>query len=121
MKKKWLLVGIAALVVGGGVAVAIPALQPPGPGVTKANFDRIQDGMTRDEVEGILGEPVSSSIGRIPPGPNWFQWVTWKDQNREIVVAFRLRDEAGGATNKSFVDESFSARAWAYLARAMQK
>ena len=30
---------------------------PPGPGVTKANFDRIDLGMTRTDVDAILGRP----------------------------------------------------------------
>ena len=55
MKKKWWLFGFATLAICGG-AVAIPALRQDGPGVTKANFDRIEDGMTREDVEAILGE-----------------------------------------------------------------
>src|ERR1700733_12742162 len=56
MKKKWWLLGLATLAICGGVAVAIPALQSTGPGATKANFDRIEDGMTREGVETILGD-----------------------------------------------------------------
>jgi hypothetical protein len=35
--------------------LGVLALLPPCPGVTKANFDRIQKGMTKGEVEGIFG------------------------------------------------------------------
>jgi hypothetical protein len=56
MKKKWLLIGIATLAITSGLAVAIPALQPPRPGVTKANFDRIETGMTMSEVEAVFGQ-----------------------------------------------------------------
>ena len=40
-----------------GLAVAIPALLPPTPGVTFANYNRIEVGMTREEVEAVLGKP----------------------------------------------------------------
>ena len=38
------------------VTLGVLAMLPPGPGVTKANFDRIREGMTYDEVEHILGQ-----------------------------------------------------------------
>jgi hypothetical protein len=53
------------LATAGGLAAAIPALQPPRPGVTKANFDRIKDGMTKDEITAIFGrepEPAYCSL-----------------------------------------------------------
>lgn len=40
-----------------GVALAVTAMLPPTPGVTKANLDRIEIGMTVDEVNAILGPP----------------------------------------------------------------
>jgi hypothetical protein len=67
MKKKWWPIGLATLAICGGIAVAIPALQPPGPGVTKANFDRVEDGMSREDVEAILGE--DSELFLINAGP----------------------------------------------------
>jgi hypothetical protein len=36
---------------------------PGGPGVTKANFDRIEEGMTLQEVEQILGRPGKYTWG----------------------------------------------------------
>jgi hypothetical protein len=44
-----ILAGIAALVLG------MLALLPGRPGVSKANFDRIEDGMTLAEVQAIMG------------------------------------------------------------------
>ena len=38
-----------------GVLAMLPAIFPPKPGVTKANFDRIEKGMTMTEVEAIFG------------------------------------------------------------------
>ena len=55
MKKKHL------FLVGGFLAACIclplgvVAIIPPGPGVTKANFDRIEIGMTKAQVEKIFG------------------------------------------------------------------
>ena len=54
-KKRLFLIGgfLAACVC---LPLGIIAVMPPGPGVTKANFDRIQEGMTKPEVQAILGE-----------------------------------------------------------------
>jgi hypothetical protein len=54
-KTRWLLLGLllASIV---GVVLVVLALLPPRPGVTKENFDRIQNGMTRAEVAEILGD-----------------------------------------------------------------
>jgi hypothetical protein len=38
------------------------ALLPPRPGVTKTNFDRIKDGMTRREVKAIFGPSAEWSM-----------------------------------------------------------
>jgi hypothetical protein len=56
MTKKRLLL-IASLPLFIIVTLGVLAMLPPDdrPGVTKANFDRIEKGMTLDEVEGIFG------------------------------------------------------------------
>jgi hypothetical protein len=58
MKRKWWIIAVATIAGYIGLAFVIPALRPLRPGVTKENFDRIQIGMTRDEVEAILGPPT---------------------------------------------------------------
>jgi hypothetical protein len=45
---------IAAMPLAIAVTVGVLAMLPPRPGVTKANFDRIEKGMTRVEVEAIF-------------------------------------------------------------------
>jgi len=55
MKKKWWIIALATIAGCIGLAFLIPALRPWRPGVTKENFDRIEIGMTYDEVEAILG------------------------------------------------------------------
>jgi len=52
-KKRWLLAG--CLIAFVGVVLSVLALLPPRTGVTKANFDRIEKGMTKVQIEGIFG------------------------------------------------------------------
>src|SRR5262249_80363 len=49
--------GLLAILVGAGLGVAM--MVPPAPGVTKANFDRIEIGMKITDVEVILGKPAT--------------------------------------------------------------
>jgi hypothetical protein len=56
MTTKRRLILIAAVSLSIALTFGVLAMQPPGPGVTKANFDRIQEGMTLVEVKKILGE-----------------------------------------------------------------
>jgi hypothetical protein len=57
-KNRWLLLGLLLACIVGVVLVVL-ALLPPTPGITKENFDRIEVGMTRAEVEAILGGPAN--------------------------------------------------------------
>jgi len=70
-KKRWIvLAGILAACVC--LTLAVLALLPPRPGVTPANIERIEDGMTRAEVETILGGPgesLGSYLARYPTSP----------------------------------------------------
>jgi hypothetical protein len=56
-KKRLVLIAVFPLAVALtlGVLAMLPAMLPPIPGVTKANFDRIEVGMTKTEVQAILG------------------------------------------------------------------
>ena len=53
-KKRLLLIASLPLTIV--VTLCVLAMLPPSPGVTKANFDRIEKGMTKAEVEQIFGE-----------------------------------------------------------------
>ena len=53
--KKRLILIAAMLLAVFAVTLSILVLLPPSPGVTKANFDRIEKGMTVAEVEEIFG------------------------------------------------------------------
>ena len=56
MNRKWW-IAIGLLVLAALLAIGIPAFMPPAPGLTYANFSRIDTGMTRAEVVVILGPP----------------------------------------------------------------
>ena len=54
--------------------------------ITQENFDKIQAGMSREEVKGILGEPTESSgvsVGAIS-GDTW----SWKKNGTVITIQF---------------------------------
>jgi len=58
------------------LALGAIALMPPQPGVTKSNFGRIQNGMTRAEVEMILGCPGGPAPFANGPGDRR-EWLGW--------------------------------------------
>jgi hypothetical protein len=69
MSKKRLLLCSAALGACAGLAILVPALWPEPPGVTYANFNRVEIGMSQAEVEAILGGPPRDTA---PNGKSWF-------------------------------------------------
>jgi hypothetical protein len=74
---RWL--GLLALLVS-GLAVGC------GSKVTQENFDKIQAGMSRDEVKSILGAPTESSgvgVGAVS-GDAW----VWKKNGTVITIQF---------------------------------
>jgi hypothetical protein len=56
-RKRWLLLGLLSLGIVAAVLTVL-ALLPPRPGVTKANFDRVEIGMNRAQVEAIFDGPA---------------------------------------------------------------
>jgi hypothetical protein len=93
MRRRKLLVALAALaVVAAGVVVLWPQPQPSSR-ITRENFDRIKVGMSRTEVEAILGPPGdyrtrlgetdgTDVIGSPPWQPDWVDYgpaiATWQ-------------------------------------------
>jgi outer membrane protein assembly factor BamE (lipoprotein component of BamABCDE complex) len=53
-QKRLALIAAVSLAIA-AVMVGVLVMLPPGPGVTKANFDRIEKGMTKAKVEEIFG------------------------------------------------------------------
>lgn len=80
----------AALLVAGLVLAGCDALL--GGRLTPENCNKIQDGMTLDQVTAILGPPTDTkSLGA---GPLTATTVTWEDEKMRINVKF-LNDKSG--------------------------
>jgi hypothetical protein len=57
-KKRRYLISAAILAACVCIALGVLAMLPPRPGVTIANINRIEQGMSRAELASILGEPT---------------------------------------------------------------
>jgi hypothetical protein len=114
MRRQKLLVALAGL----AVVVAVGAIVLwPRPGVTRRNYNRIMDGMSRAEVEDILGDPSGASYTRPVSTGNgrkevpWPETVTWRSDSEtegiqswaSDVALVRVHfDASGRATGKDF-------------------
>src|SRR5881394_1440083 len=69
------------VIIAGAMTLTIYLLPTSGPRVTKANFDRIGQGMTYHEVELVLGMPDDASWAAIIPVCNEAR-ITWSAKDR---------------------------------------
>jgi hypothetical protein len=53
-------------------------------------YVQISEGMTKAEVVTLLGSPITSRSGRIPPGDNWIELDAWEFPDCKIEVMFRI-------------------------------
>jgi hypothetical protein len=81
----WSAAILAAIVT---VVLGVLAMLPAQPGVTKANFDRIEIGMFSDEVELILGEPMQPHMREL----NTNDRDIWRDSDGSTVRIDYFRD-----------------------------
>jgi len=110
-KKRWLLLTacLASLI---AVPIVVYVFRPPAPaGVTQANFDRIMEGMTRVEVDEILGgastQPFDHGHAGLPRGRKRVLYTTPGRRGAAIVVF----DEQDRAVDKGFApDNTFLGR-----------
>lgn len=99
---KWRLLLVAfALVIA--VPFVVQAMLPSGPGITKANYDRIQDGMTFDEVRAFLGGPDSFTDPSIEGSARRGELLWVNDDKSGAAVSF---DENGKVFDKWWADSS---------------
>ena len=72
------------------VAMVFVALPGCGKKLTKANFDKIENGMTFDKVKGILGKPDDTKEGSVGLGDltGSGKICTWKADDKTITVTF---------------------------------
>jgi hypothetical protein len=68
--------------------VGMVAISWPNPDGLKAKFDRIENGMTRDEVVAILGRPhgVTKGAGAMMDGGRSFCF--WADEDQRVAITF---------------------------------
>ena len=116
MRKRLMLATVAVSVIACIVLAAL-AMLPPRPGITKANFDRIQVGMTLGEVTVIFGRSPTGeadnimTIERDPP-------KAWNNGKQAAAIHFR---EDGRVSDKNWIDfgetETFleRVRRWLHL------
>src|SRR5262245_50193020 len=91
MNKKCWIAACVILVIGIALAFALPALLPPTPGVTYANYSRIEKGMTRAQVVQLLGEPnklegFRRTLHERETGARSMFWHTAEDDTVEVVL-----------------------------------
>src|SRR5262249_4837663 len=76
------------------------------PGVTQANLNRVKPGMTREQVEAILGVPE-----KISGPPHRYQTGLWNGRDWTIVVSFDEEGHAVKAQQIQAVREMFGKEA----------
>jgi hypothetical protein len=101
MSKGRLLLGVGALAVLVGAAGLVALLTPPTPGVTSANFNRLKDGMTQQQVEVIFGKP-----GHFECCVTMRYWMSWEGESYVAVLDFFGEDGRGILTAGTLQDRS---------------
>jgi hypothetical protein len=105
-RRRLLLVGFASTAAALGIGVCL--LWPRDrPGITRANRERIREGMTLAEVEAILGGPERDATQRLGMGLTMRCWeaddllldVVFDQQDRVVMVP----TEWGDLAHKSFL------------------
>ena len=80
------------------VAMVFVALPGCGSKVTKKNMEKIEAGMTFDEVKGILGKPAKTEEGSVSLGDLTGEGkvCTWASDDKKIIVTFDKDDKVVG-------------------------
>jgi hypothetical protein len=73
------------------LALAVLAALPPGPGVTKVNVDRIEEGIRLDEVEAILGRTADGDLSIHEELDGDIQAPMWLNSDKSCAIVV-LRD-----------------------------
>ena len=88
----------------------------PRPGVTESAFNRIQEGMTRAEVEGIFGRPCDKVW--VSERRSYKTDVWYYDEGRQFSVRIRFIDERVYASVNHYIPPdalSDKIRRWLHL------
>jgi outer membrane protein assembly factor BamE (lipoprotein component of BamABCDE complex) len=97
------------------VSVGMLAMLPPGPGVTKANFDRIEKGMTRAQVEEIMGRPSMAEPITFSFNDTLITRTEWSGSNEDgdnvcVVIEFDDKDKVYTMVRDVIVPDPLSVR-----------
>ena len=87
-KRVCLIAGLQVIFAVAGLAIVL-MMTDNRPGVTKANFDRIKEGMTEEDVTRILGRPAYLSTPVSSPLPQTIRRAYWQgDDEKKVSVTF---------------------------------
>jgi len=105
-----------AVVIFAGLACVglVVFVNMPRPGVTKANFDRIQHNMTRREVEKLLGGPHYDVSGGTKTGPA-SRVHFWKGCAGQVWVTFDAKGDEAKIISKHWHSERWLSRMQLFL------
>lgn len=120
MKRRYLTVAVGLFAVA-GIALGVLAMLPARSGVTKANFDRIEIGMTADDAERIFGCPATPELGwcvwsgrRFDEPSGGQGWIA-KDRSAVAMISYqegRIVEKAWSSLDESILKEI---RRWLHL------
>src|SRR5262249_32901453 len=88
----------------GDSATPVPSPAPSpagGPRLTRENFDRIQSGMTEDQVTGILGSPGGRSQKTVTSSgvTNQTIMLVWRQPSAYLTITVTLRNQRVSGKN----------------------
>lgn len=83
---------VAGLIGLAGVVAGI-SCWPSGPRTCRATFEKVKEGMTREEVYATVGSPPCDEEGRLYPDIHRFN-QNWYADNSELRVQFDHNDRA---------------------------
>jgi hypothetical protein len=87
-KRLCLIAGSLVIFAVAGLTISL-MMTDNGPGVTKANFDRIKQGMTEEDVARILGRPADLSTPVSSRLPQTIRRAYWQgDGEKKVSVTF---------------------------------
>jgi hypothetical protein len=91
-----LLLGVGALALLALAGLLIPRLLPPRPGVTRANYGRLHEGLTPAEVKDILGRGPDLARHQNPPSTFPLAEGCWEGEGFTITVYFDWDERVSG-------------------------
>ncbi|WP_020473094.1 hypothetical protein [Zavarzinella formosa] len=103
-KRRWLYVGLALLLFG-GVALVILGSGPPVSMINRKNFDRLQEGMTRQEIFGC--PPGSYDTDRVPLPASGRYRLWWATDDSVITIEMRPDGDPNSDTTWRMWDKNY--------------